>query len=336
MAQSANNNLTLKTAHDRLKIKITKIDRFFQQQAMIGCLDDNARKTEAGELQGKLWHRLGYLKILWNAEPSETKFEELTEWITGVNNEVKQIIIVMTVFMRARGTRLKTEHDDRGKSINDHPAGVAVALLEPESATNAQNGLNTDTAEMLVTLTPRAGDAEEQRFTLRPNDVSKMITIPTEQFNQRFNTPAHHQGGARVVMEQQERKLKMWPEGSLLAHLIDVRTTDTKVVEDNRQPARCWPPMGTHASYRMEGYRRLLPAPRIAQDRRCNEYGSVGHLARACTTKMTWVAEKKGNRNRREGKTPANRSGRPGGAGVHSSKGTSFPSQPRWLQKSDR
>jgi hypothetical protein len=144
MAQSAT-NLTLRTAHDRLKTKINKIDRFFQHHAMIGCLDDNARKTEAGELRRKLWQRLGYLKIWWNAEPSENKFEELTEWITGVNNEVKQIIIVMTVFMRARGTRLKTEHNDRGKSITDHPAGVDVALLEPESATNAQNGLNTDT-----------------------------------------------------------------------------------------------------------------------------------------------------------------------------------------------
>ena len=69
---------------------------------MVGCLDDNARKMEAGELQRKLWQNLGYLKILWNAEPSENKFEELTEWITGVNNEVKQIIIVMTVFMRER------------------------------------------------------------------------------------------------------------------------------------------------------------------------------------------------------------------------------------------
>ena len=79
MAQSATNNLMLRTAHDRLKIKITKIDRFFQQHAMIGCLDDNARKTEAGELRQKLWQRLGYLKILWNAEPSENKFEELTK-----------------------------------------------------------------------------------------------------------------------------------------------------------------------------------------------------------------------------------------------------------------
>ena len=169
---------------------------------------------------------------MWNAEPSKNKFEELTEWITGVNNEVKQIIIVMTVFMRARGTRLKTEHNDRGKSITDHPAGVAVALLEPESATNAQNGLNTDTAEMLVTLTPRVGDMEEQRFTLRPNDVSTTITIPTGQYNQRFDTPVRHPGGARAVTKQQGADFKMRPARGQIACLMNERT-DTKVVEDN-------------------------------------------------------------------------------------------------------
>ena len=174
---------------------------------MVGCLDDTTQKTEAGELRQKLWHRLGYLKILWYAEPSETKFEELTEWITGVNDEVRRIINVMTVFMRARGTRLKTEHNDRGKLITDHPTGVANALQETESATNAQIGLNTDTAEMRETLTPRAGGAEEQRFTLRPNDVSTMITIPTGQFNQRFDVPVHHPGRAGVVLGQQGRKL---------------------------------------------------------------------------------------------------------------------------------
>ena len=79
MAQSATTNLTLGTAHDRLKIKITGIDRFLQQHAMVGCLDDTAQKTEAGELRQKLWQRLGYLKILWYAEPDEVKFEELTD-----------------------------------------------------------------------------------------------------------------------------------------------------------------------------------------------------------------------------------------------------------------
>ena len=79
MAQSATDNLTLRTAHDRLKIKITGIDRFFQRHATVGCLDDTAQKTEAGELRRKLWQKLGYLRIVWNAEPSETKFGELTE-----------------------------------------------------------------------------------------------------------------------------------------------------------------------------------------------------------------------------------------------------------------
>jgi hypothetical protein len=185
MAQSATDNLMWKTAHKKLTTKLAEINTFLQRHARVGSLD-TILQTEAGELRRQLQHRLGYLKILWYAEPNETKFEDLTEWITGVEDEVKRILNVMTVFMRARGTWLKTKHDDGGTSTTDHPAGVAVALQEPESATNAQHGLNTDTAEMLVTLTPRAGGSEEQRFTLRPNDVSIMITISTGQFNQRF------------------------------------------------------------------------------------------------------------------------------------------------------
>ena len=141
----------------------------------------------------------------------------------------------MTVFMRARGTRLKTEHDDGGKSTTDHPAGVAVVLQETESATNAQNGLNTDIAEMRETLTPQARGAEEQRFMLRPKDVSTMITIPAGQFNQRFDKPVHHPGGAGVVIGQQGKKLKVQSERSHLTRLMDVRITDTKFVEDDRR-----------------------------------------------------------------------------------------------------
>jgi hypothetical protein len=193
MAQSAT-NLTLGTAHKKLKTQITEIERFLQQHAMVGCLA-STQQTEAGELRQKLEHRLGYLKILWYAEPNEDKFEELTEWITGVEDEVRRIINVMTVFMRARGTRLKTEHNEGGKSITDHPAGVAVVLQETEATTNAQNGLNTDTVEMHGTLTPRGGDTEEPRFTLRPKDVSELIAIPAGQFNQHFDEPVITQAG---------------------------------------------------------------------------------------------------------------------------------------------
>jgi hypothetical protein len=84
----------------------------------------------------------------------------------------------MTVFMRARGTRLKTEHDEGVKKITD-PAGVDIVLQGTEATTNAQNGLNTDTVEMRGTLTPRRGDTEEPQFTLRPKDVSELIAIPT-------------------------------------------------------------------------------------------------------------------------------------------------------------
>jgi hypothetical protein len=113
----------------------------------------------------------------------------------------------MTVFMRARGTRLKTEHDDGGKSITDHPAGIAVVLQETESATNTYVGLNTDTAEMRGTLTPRAGGAEEQRFTLRPKDVSTIITVPAGQFNQRFDKLVHH--------PSRERSSRCSPRGAI-------------------------------------------------------------------------------------------------------------------------
>jgi hypothetical protein len=71
--------------------------------------------------------------------------------------------------MRARGAWLKTKHNEGGKSITDHPAGVAIVLQGTETTTNAQNGLNIDTVKMRGTLTPRTGDTEEPRFTLRPN-----------------------------------------------------------------------------------------------------------------------------------------------------------------------
>ena len=242
MAQSATNDLMWGTTYKKLTTKLAEINTFLQRHARVGSLD-TILQTEAGELRRQLQHRLGYLKILWYAEPNETKFED----------EVRRILNVMTVFMRARGTRLKTKHDDGGTSTTDHPAGVAVALQEPESATNAQHGLNTDTAEMFVTLTPRAGGAEEQRFTLRPNDVSTMITISTGQFNQRFGPPVHHPGGARVVVGQQEKKLRVRPKDNHPSRMVH----DTKVIGDNRQLASCWPPMGTCASCGMEGHRHL-------------------------------------------------------------------------------
>ena len=104
---------------------------------------------------------------------------------------------------------------------------------------------------------------------------------------------------------------------------MDVRITDTKVVEDNRQLASCWPPMGKCASCGIEGYRRLR-APCIAQGRRCNECGSEGHLARVCKTKKNLHAEGNGGRAKQKGRIPTNRSGLPGGAGVHAQETSSL------------
>ena len=238
MAQSATDNLALGTAHKKLTTKIAEINTFLQRHAMVGSLD-TILQTEAGDLRKQLRHRLGYLKILWHAEPNVAKFEELQEWITGVDDEVRQKIHVLTVFMRARGAWLKTEHNESGKSTIDHLAGVDVVLQDTEAATNARNGLNIDTVHMRGTLTPRRGDTEEPRFTLRPKDVSELIAIPAGQFNQHFDVPVHHPGGAGVVIGQQGKKLKVQTERGHLPRLMDVRITDKKVVEDNQQLASC-------------------------------------------------------------------------------------------------
>jgi hypothetical protein len=67
------------------------------------------------------------------------------------------------------------------------------------------------------------------------------------------------------VIGQQGKKLKVQTGRRHLPRLMDVRITYTKVVEDNRQLASCWPPMGRCASFGMEGLPTLL-ASRRAED----------------------------------------------------------------------
>jgi hypothetical protein len=102
-----------------------------------------------------------------------------------------------------------------------------------------------------------------------------------------------------------------------------MRITDTKVVEDNRQLASCWPPMGTCASCGIEGYRRLR-APCIGQGRRCYECGSDGHLAPACKTRQNLHTEGNGGRAKQKREIPTSRGGLPGGAGVHAQETSSL------------
>ena len=261
MAQSATDNLALGTAHKKLTTKIAEINTFLQRHAMVGSLN-TILQTEAGDLRKQLRHRLGYLKILWHAEPNVAKFEELQEWITGVDDEVRQKIHVLMVFMRARGARL-TEHDKDGRSGTNHPAGAAIVLPETEAVTNAQTGLNIDTVEMRETQTPGANDTEGPQLQLRPKDASDLLATPTGQFNQRFNYPVDYLGGAKRTTKQQEQKLRTPTRKHQIPRLMDIRVTRTSVVGDNRQLASCWPPMGTCASCGIESYRHLR-APCIA------------------------------------------------------------------------
>jgi hypothetical protein len=103
---------------------------------------------------------------------------------------------------------------------------------------------------------------------------------------------------------------------------MDIRVTRTLVVGDNRQLASCWPPMGTCASCGIESYRNLR-APCIAQDRKCNECGTYGHLARACKTKRTWHETEDGGPTRRKKEAPTGRGGPPGDTGEHA-QGTNY------------
>ena len=266
-------------------------------------------------MRRKLEHQLSILKILWYAEPDEVKFEDLSDWVTVIEDEVRRTLNVMEVFMQVREMRLLTEHDAGVKTITD-PDGVDVGLQDTEATTNTDMGLKTDAVEMHRTLTPRAGDTEEPRFTLRPKDMSKLIAIPTGQANPCFEELVDHPGGAGTVIGKQGKKHKVQAGGRYLPRLMDIRITGVQVVEDNRRLTSCWPPMGKCASCGIEGHRRLR-APCIAQGRRCNDCGSEGHLARMCTTKKNLYTERNRGHAKQKGKMPASCGYWTGGAGAH-------------------
>ena len=75
----------------------------------------------------------------------------------------------------------------RPVKMTTNRAGVDVVLQDTEAATNTKTGLINNAAEMYGTLTPRVGNTEEPKFVLRPNDVSELTAIHTEQFNPCFD-----------------------------------------------------------------------------------------------------------------------------------------------------
>ena len=68
------------------------------------------------------------------------------------------------------------------ESFNGQPEGSKIFV---------HTGLDIDTADRQETLTPRAGDTGEQRFTLRPEDMSRLVATSTGQFDPRLLTPIY-------------------------------------------------------------------------------------------------------------------------------------------------
>ena len=61
-------------------------------------------------------------------------------------------------------------------------------------------------------------DTGEQRFTLRPEDMSRLVATPTGQFDPRF-TPVGHPCSAGTVIGQQWRKHRAQAEGCYISSL---------------------------------------------------------------------------------------------------------------------
>ena len=106
--------------------------------------------------------------ILCYAKPDEVRFENLSDWITVIEDEVKMKLRAMEVFIRVRTMRILTGHNTGVQKTG------GFVLHDTEAMTNTDTGLNIDTVERHETLTPRAGDMGKQQFTLCPEDTSRL------------------------------------------------------------------------------------------------------------------------------------------------------------------
>ena len=71
----------------------------------------SAQWAEANDLQRTLAHWLSILKILWYAKPDEVKFEDMSDWITVIKDEVRTKLKAVAMFIWDGGMRLPTEHN---------------------------------------------------------------------------------------------------------------------------------------------------------------------------------------------------------------------------------
>ena len=160
----------------------------------------------------------------------------------------------MEVFTRVRKATTLTGHDAGVQTITD-PAGGGFVLQDRETTTNTDTntGLDIDTVDRQVTLTPQRGDAGEQWFTLRSDDMSRLVATSMGQSDP-WPKLVDHPGKAGTVMEQ------------------------TGVSKTQPRDSH-FPSSGIEAQDR-------LRALRVAHGKRRNECGSQAHIAHVCIKRM--------------------------------------------------
>ena len=92
---------TLEDTHKKVIGKLTNIEHFIQQHMMVGHLLKDPL-VEASKLQYTMAHHVSIFKILWQAELTEARFENLRECVAIIDSEVRTKLRALELFMRLR------------------------------------------------------------------------------------------------------------------------------------------------------------------------------------------------------------------------------------------
>ena len=146
----------------------------------------------------------------------KSNFNELEEWVTDIEEEVKNTLNERKVFMEVRETMPLTEHE-AGENLVTDPAGFDVLLQVAEAATSltsTQTGFDR-TVKAYETLTQDVGDAEEwAELMFHPEDVSEIV-MSAEESDLYFAKPDDLLGEDRVMLGEQGKEHKVKTRGDV-------------------------------------------------------------------------------------------------------------------------